>query len=205
IAQAALEQIKDHPVIAGTVGSVVLTPILGPVVLGAAGFTAGGHFRALVRLWCTPLNVTSKAAKLAPHRARPSSRAGQGLSDAPPIALAEPDPSCNRPRGVPEMRPATAFIRLRPLGGTRAEGNPKTSLQAVDPDRVDEGPGGAGLARRRGARARDGRSVLVRSSAEPLVGRGRAGGRAGGALVPPLASQVPPSACSSARRTARVL
>ncbi|KAL1720591.1 hypothetical protein EV715DRAFT_250299, partial [Schizophyllum commune] len=42
IAQAALGQIKDHPVIAGTVGSVVLTPILGPVVLGAAGFTAGG-------------------------------------------------------------------------------------------------------------------------------------------------------------------
>ena len=73
------------------------------------------------------------------------------------------------------MRPATAFIRLRPLGGTRAEGDPKTSLQAVDPDRVDEGPGGAGLARRRGARARDRRSVLVRSSAEPLVGRGRAG------------------------------
>ena len=110
---------------------------------------------------------------------RPPSRAGQGLSDAPPIALAELDPSCNRPRGVPEMRPATAFIRLRPLGGTRAEGNPKTSLQAVDPDRVDEGPGGAGLARRRGARARDRRSALVRSSAEPLVGRGRAGGWVG--------------------------
>ncbi|KAI5887279.1 uncharacterized protein SCHCODRAFT_02693022 [Schizophyllum commune H4-8] len=167
LAQAALEQIKDHPVIAGTVGSVVLTPILGPVVL-CSTFTKS-------ELWLIPLNVTSKAAKLAPHRARPPSRAGQGLSDAPPTAPAEPDPSCNQPRGVPETPPATAFIRLRPHGGTRAEGNPKTSLQAVDPDRVDEGPGGAGLARRRGARARDRRSALVRSSAEPLVGRGRAG------------------------------